>query len=282
MSTRDEPPGNEHHQGNRDARTARPILIEKFRFRACFGRAAGLVWRNWWLFLAICTLFYGFGNILNIYQYDTLSNWFEVEIDATGSLGLLVLWFLWGTLLGLPGYFFSVVADAIIAYIVVAQLRGQRCSPADVVSRLGTVFVPLLLFSVVDYLAVSVGYYFMQIPLLIFAIFFWLSVQSLSVENLGAFAAMKRSMFLTSGNRLRFGCVVLAIFVMWEIDDYAVELLATLSFYPMFGFSHTNFLDLFAGGIMGSYIAALLATAYHDLRSLKEDTPEQRAIETFE
>lgn len=258
------------------------FFVEQFRFWVCFRRAAGLVWRNWWLFLAICTVFYGGGNILYVYQYDTLSPRFGAEFASTGSPYLLVRWFLWETLLELPGYFLSVIADAIVACIVVAQLRGQQVSGFDVMQRLWEILIPLLLFCTIDNLVVSIAYYWWQIPLMVFAIFFWLSAQSMSVEKLGVVAAMKRSVFLTSGNRWRFACVVIAIFVMWEIDDYAVGFLSVQSFYSMFNFSHTNGLALISDGIMGSYIAALLATAYHDLRSVKEVVPERRAIKAFE
>ncbi len=263
--------------GGRDA-----AAVAQFRFWNCFGRAAASVWKNWGLFLIICVPLYGGDEILGAYRLDGTLSSLMSEFDASNSLVILSIWFLLQTLLYFPGFFLSIVADVIIVYIVVAQLRGFRFSAISVIGRLREIILPLFLFCMIEDLVVTTSYYFWQITLFVFAAFFWLSAQSICIEKLGAIAAMKRSMYLTSGYRWRFSCVVIAIFVLWELEEAAAGFLAAQPFYDLFQFAHINALALFSTGVMGSFIATLLATAYYDLRSVKELAPDRHAIEAFD
>lgn len=251
----------------------RPV-VEAFRFWACLGRAAVLAWHNKWTFVPIVTAAYSAGVIVNELLAagmlgEELPSWIETRIGA------YVFDYL--------SYGVTVFADAIVAYLVYCRLRRIPQTLATAAAHVKRIAIPVALFCILDDIAVDQLYDFYVLPLVAYGAFIWVTAQSIAVEELGPLAGLQRSLELTRGNRWRMAAIVLTIVVvLWEVDNVARLLAAAAGWYEFGETVPYVVSEIISNAIVGTYIATLLATAYNDLRTSKEEAFEQRALEAFD
>jgi hypothetical protein len=111
------------------------------------------------------------------------------------------------------------LTQAAIVYGTVQDLRGQRASFGDCLSR-GFAVLPRVLFAaILAGIGIGIGTMLLVIPGLILMVMWWVLVPSVVVEGVGVDKAFGRSGDLTRGHRWGiFGLLVLVWVVQWLVS----------------------------------------------------------------
>lgn len=191
----------------------------------------------------------------------------------------------WGELIArlLLGF----VATAAVIYAVLSGLRGERASlrdslrtiPARIPAVIGASIlqvIPLTVTVLITGLLAAIHFTAGFVGLLFVAYIYsmlWMMIPAVVVERAGPFAALKRSIALTRGSRLR---ILLVLLVVWAIRIGAGALIVRGT-----SGETTVIVDLLATLVLGALEATMNAVAYHDLRRAKEGVGVDELLSVF-
>jgi hypothetical protein len=145
-------------------------------------------------------------------------------------------------------------------------------------------FVPVLCASVVIMLVHLIGGFLLLIPGLVAVTILCVAVPSILAENIGVFAALKRSAVLTHGNRWAvFGCLVSWFIMIWIammlvmfISTLLVEFISAPLIIAFF-----SLLPLLVMLVLYSTFSACVASIYTNLRACKEGASAETIERVF-
>jgi hypothetical protein len=204
----------------------------------------------------------------------------------------------WGLFLT---YFAGLLTPAIGALVAGDVAVGRQPTIGGIWSRMARLVLPLLLTSVLVWLAVGVGFILVIIPGILFYVWFSLFAQAIAIEDRRYFRAMGRSRQLVRGSWWRVFGILLVISIVTGIAQQLVQSIVTAllgvvgvgSGPDLFntgggaqGFSHLTTVPV----VLGSTIATLLvapiaalapALLYFDLRLRKEGTDIAAAVDAL-
>jgi len=185
---------------------------------------------------------------------------------------------------------------ATVVYGTIQEMRHQSVSTGEALTRglrlalpvLGVVLVAsvavALAVGLVAFVVILVtssawfGILLAMVPGLTLFVMFWVAIPVAVVERPGVFASLKRSMFLTKGNRWRIlGLVVLLWLVAALISGVASTVFlgtGMLGIYPYIDHVLTAFFTV--------VIAVVSAVGYHDLRLLKDGVDVDSIASVFD
>lgn len=159
----------------------------------------------------------------------------------------------------------SAIAQAMVIYAAFQDLRGQKVSAVESVSRGFERFLSIFVVSLFVGLAVGVGFLLLVIPGLILWTMFAVALPVCVVEREGGSASLSRSSELTSGHRWPIFGIALVIAL--------VSVIGTALIGAAFG--RTNLVALqitlwIWQTLVTSFSSVYAAILYHDLRAVHE------------
>ena len=188
------------------------------------------------------------------------------------------------------------LVTATVVYGTIQEMRHNSVSTGDALTRGLQLALPVLGVVLVASVAVALavgsvafvailatgsgvfGILMAMIPGLTLFVMFWVAIPVAVVERPGVFASLKRSMFLTKGNRWRIlGLVVLLWLVAALISGVASTVFlgtGMLGIYPYIDHVLTAFFTV--------VIAVVSAVGYHDLRLLKDGVDVDSIASVFD
>jgi MFS family permease len=170
------------------------------------------------------------------------------------------------------------LADAAIIYGVVQELRGRGFTFAESLStgfgRLGPVFG----LSLVVGILAGLGALLFLVPGLIVMTMFYVAIPACVAERLGVGDSMKRSAFLTKGNRWRiFGIVLIVILATMIVGGLVGVLVALVG-----GVTLVDIALYPIQAIAGAFGAVVVGVLYYQLRVVKEGVDIETIAAVFD
>ncbi|WP_395014954.1 hypothetical protein [Dongia sp.] len=184
-------------------------------------------------------------------------------IQATGQLpsgfwGMIVI----GILIGMLTY---ALTQAALVYGTVQDLRGQRASFGDCLSRGFAVLPRVLIVALLASLGIWIGSMLLLVPGLILMVMWWIVNPVLVIEGAGVGQAFSRSRDLTRGHRWQiFGILVLVGLVYW-IASFLLGLVG-----GAIGMVGQQILSAVVMLFFSAFASVLTAVGYFYLRAEKE------------
>ena len=184
----------------------------------------------------------------------------------------------YATVIGaLIGWFLSILAQAIVVYGAVSDLRGHRVDLAESFKMSLRRFVPLFLATAVVGALAGLGMVALVVPGVILFIMFYVVPPVCLIEQRGVWASIGRSAELTKGHRWKiFGLVLLLALAGAVLGGVVGGALGVLK-NPAITFVGMTLVN----GAAAAFGAVLTAVAYHDLRVAKEGIDVEQVAAVF-
>lgn len=186
---------------------------------------------------------------------------------------------------------YSLIVAALV-YGTIQRLRGMRVGIGESLGRGFAVIGPVFGVAVLVTLSLGIGLFLVIAGFFVFLTMFWVAIPVAVVERPGVVASMKRSLYLTKGNRWRiFGLILLVGIAQTGIGLGVLFVLG--------GTMAIGGAALGPAGLVGSAIilvigtvllnaffsimyAVLIAITYFDLRDLKEGAGLEEIASVFD
>ena len=166
------------------------------------------------------------------------------------------------------------VVGVFITFLTYDTVLGRAVDINAYLSKLSTLFLPVLLVSLVLGTAVSLGLLAFLIPGFILMMIWYVTIPSVIIEEVG-FGGFGRSQKLTAGYRWPiFGMVVLVGVAMNVLSIGIVNALASLNWLGTPVLLIISFLGM-------TFSAILAATTYARLREIKEGVSVDKIADVF-
>lgn len=203
---------------------------------------------------------------------------------------------LYTTVTGLLPMALNLVIGAALAYGVFQQMRGQTVTLGDCV-RVGMKrFLPVLGTSLLVGLVILAGLIMLIVPAIIFACILYVAIPAAVVENTSPVDSMKRSAFLTKGNRWTVFVISLVLGLISGAVGLIISMVmpgpGTPTLTPgadltkvladTYGAMRTQtMISLIVGAILGCLQSVATVVVYYDLRSQKEQIDLDKVVAVF-
>ena len=159
---------------------------------------------------------------------------------------------------------FPSLVTATVVYGTVQDLRGRHASITASIARGLPRLFPVILVTIVMWIAIGLASLLLIIPGLFVATITWVAVPVAVVEKPGIFASLARSTELTRGNRWRvFALLIIATLLLSLISGLIGGVIGFI-----WGISPTSVLAIeYAGGAVGvAFTSVVVAVTYYQLR----------------
>jgi hypothetical protein len=170
------------------------------------------------------------------------------------------------------------LVTATLVYGTIQEMRHHSTSTGEALTRGLQLALPVLGVVIVASIAVGVGALLLVVPGIILFVMFWVAIPVAVVERPGVIASLKRSAFLTKGNRWRiFGLVV----VLWLIF-VLISMAISLAFAAAEAWRVYPYIDYVLTVFLTAVFAVVSAVGYHDLRLLKDGVDVETIAAVFD
>jgi hypothetical protein len=190
----------------------------------------------------------------------------SIDIEAIQATGQLPSGF-WGMIvIGILIYMLTyALTQAALVYGTVHDLRGQKASFGDCLSRGMAVLPRVVIVAVLASIGIWIGSLLLLIPGLILMVMWWIVNPVLVIEGAGIGEAFGRSRALTSGRRWQiFGILVLVGVAYW-IVSFVLGLVG-----GAMGLLVQQLLSAVVMLVFSAFASVLTAVGYYFLRAEKE------------
>jgi hypothetical protein len=248
-------------------------LAAKLDIGSVIGRSFSVARRNM-APLGVVTLIYV------IFQAVTFQLYMKPIMDAAGNLdsgsempgapdgAVLALYWLF-TLV------FNAFLIAIVTYGTVQDLRGRPASLGEWF-RVGlSAALPTVVLTLVWYVIIGTGTILFVIPGIILMLMLWVVFPVMVMERPGIVGSLRRSAFLTQGNRWRLLGLLLLLGVVMGL------LVGLVTFVVPFG-GEGSILSSVVSAVLGIFWLVVLGVTYYDLRMAKEGVDIGRVAAVFD
>ena len=158
----------------------------------------------------------------------------------------------------------SPIVGAALTHAVSAVYLSRSVTFGESLGRGLKLFLPLVGTSILMVLILIPAFIALVIPGVILTFAYMLYIQVMVVEGTAGWAALKRSMELTHGHRMRVFGVYLVALLIQMVASMALGLVTISSPYA------SAIAEGIVGGVMMAYMYAAFAVLYFDLRCRKE------------
>jgi hypothetical protein len=237
----------------------KPVFV--FRVGACLSRSWSVFVRNWFLYASICTLTYGPSDLIEYMAIDGVfgSMLKEFVQTTTGE-----------NLLEFPTYFLGVVGEALVATLVFSQLENTPVTFITAYRRLLNVLGTVFIYAIISFLVEQFSEPTHLLSSVIYFMFFALALPAICIEGTSPITALRRSFSLTAGNRFSLMFIfILLIASVIGVFVIAHQIGLEIGRQPI-GLIYFNPFNWVFGAVFGTAYSVLAATAYHDIRAVKE------------
>ncbi|MEO9470002.1 hypothetical protein [Parasphingorhabdus sp.] len=169
----------------------------------------------------------------------------------------------------------SIIAQATLIVATINDLGGKPVSMGECFSKAVNKFLPLLGLGIIVAIGVGLGFLLLIVPGVILILMWFVATPVMMAEDKGVFDSLSRSAELTSGSKGTLFILAIIFFVIAMI----IGVLLT-----MFGSMGTVVLGLFTmltNTITGALQGAGVASAYVELRAVKEGTDTETLADVF-
>jgi hypothetical protein len=169
------------------------------------------------------------------------------------------------------GVLITVIAGFLLqAAIVRASIEDLQGQPVQMVPNLVEalkLLLPMIGLAILSSIAIGIGLVLLIIPGIIIYLMLIVAVPTLVEERKGVIGSMQRSAELTKGSRLRILLLLIIFFVAYIVLSMVVGLfgLVAMSSPVLFGL-----IQAVLGTVVGLLAAAMIASLYVELRTVKE------------
>jgi hypothetical protein len=202
------------------------------------------------------------------------------ELSGTYALGTEAetapAWIL--PLIWLPSLAFSAFLFGVVTFGTVQDLRGRQAGLGEWLRHGLQALLPVALLSIVYYVVVAVGTILLIVPGIIFMLMLWVVFPVVVMERPGVLASLRRSAFLTKGNRWRLlGLTLLMVLSMGAVLGVLMFIMSSaMSVAPLsIGFSAVY-------AVFGIVWMISLSVTYYELRIAKEGVDIGRVAAVFD
>jgi hypothetical protein len=240
------------------------------------------------------------GEGLGVYARNFVS--FTLLALLVGLIDLLVtIFYLAPNQVGTLGHFKVVGFDAVVAIFVVLltysltqatiiygafqDLRGDRAGIARCLARGLTSIFPVIIGSIILWIAIGLASILLLIPGLIVMTMWWVYIPAIVVERKSIFESFGRSNELTSGSRWAiFGL----IFIVYTLSGLVQFVTRTISVFVITMSASSNILlvsfitDYVGSSLTAAFGAAIVAVGYYHLRAEKEGVDANQIASVFD
>jgi hypothetical protein len=184
-------------------------------------------------------------------------------IQATGQIPS-GFWGMWAVLMLVSILTYSLTQAAIV-YGTVQDLRGQRASFGDCLTRGFAALPRVIVVALLANIAIWIGAMLLFVPGVILALMWWVLIPVLVIEGTGIGESFGRSRALTSGHRWGIFGILLIVAVVLLVINWLVGMLG-----GALGFVAAQVLNLAVGFFFSAFFSVLAAVGYYHLRAEKE------------
>ena len=172
----------------------------------------------------------------------------------------------------------SSLISAALVYGTYQDLRGQRASIGDVISRGLSVIIPVLLAAVAYAILVGIGFMLLFIPGIILGLMLWVYIPAIIVERKGVGAAFSRSRELTKGRRWSIFGLLIVIGILVLVVSWIAGFVSAL----IFGSGGAFWAGQIAQIAIAMFSAVTVAVGYYYLRADKEGISLEEIAKVFD
>jgi hypothetical protein len=174
----------------------------------------------------------------------------------------------------------NALTQATIIYGTFQDLRGQKASIGDCITRGLSSIVPVIIGSILLGLGIGIGFMLIIVPGLILAVMWWVYVPAIVVESKGIIGAFGRSRELTRGRRWHVLGLILIVGIIVLIISFAIGKALQ---DPTGQVSTVGSIIQYAVlSVLTAFNAVLVAVGYYYLRSEKEGTDVNAIASIFD
>jgi hypothetical protein len=160
----------------------------------------------------------------------------------------------------------SSLMSAALIFGTFQDLRGQRASIGDSISRGFSALVPVIIAAIAFSILLTIGIALLVIPGLILLTMLWVYVPAIVIEKTGVGGAFSRSRELTKGRRW----TIFGLFIVVGIAFVVASWIVGAVFGLIFGVGGVFWLGQLVQLLAGMFSAVMAAVGYYYLRSDKE------------
>jgi hypothetical protein len=162
----------------------------------------------------------------------------------------------------------SFLVQAALVRASIMDLKSEPVELGPLLVRSLVLLVPLIVLSIVSFLAIGIGFALFLVPGIILSLMWIVAVPAMVEEGCGIFASLSRSAELTKGSRWWILLLVIMYFVVSAVVGSTSVVVAfatnSLTGPVLLGYS------VVVSTIVGMVSAAMLASLYIELRLVKE------------
>lgn len=227
------------------------------------GRGFGAIGRHGAVFLALALLLVGLPQF--IMQYLLIGR------IAAGDLSIVLSPIYW------VGMLVAMITAALLqAALVRASIQDLQGKPVLIGPNLAvalSLLLPMIGLTILTSIVVAIGFLLVIVPGIIFYLMLSVAVPVLVEERRGVIGSMRRSMELTKGSRWRIFLLMVVLVIGYFIIAAILGLLTLVA--P--GMILMAAIQGLTGAAAGLFFAAMVASLYVELRTVKEGA----AVETL-
>ncbi len=255
-----------------------PALDERFDIGRVVSRAFAVLGRKAALFIGLTLLISGLPNLLlSALVASQMAN------ADPNNLNPAQMGSFWLTLI--VGFITYYIASAALTHASVLEVNGQKPGFAAALKTGVRHLLPLLGMGVLAGIGLMVGFLLLLIPGIILGIMWSVAVPAMVAENLGIMASLSRSRDLTRGSRWRLFALlavgVLLLSVPTFVLAFATGLFADAAAGITPGITPASIVQMLAGSVVNALFIALIASAYIELRAIRDGTSSEALAGIF-
>lgn len=203
-------------------------------------------------------------------EYEALSS--EENLSAVGWAIGIILGFLF------VYYTLTLIATGAMCYGTFEDLRGQRAWFGQCLTRGLAVVFPVLVVATASFVGVLLGLVLLVVPGLMLYMAWWVAIPAAVVERPGIVASLRRSAFLTKGNRWR----IFGLFLVVLVIIYGVAAIPELIFASFSDLDVYNLASWVTTALTTAFSAVVGAVSYYHLRQIKEGVDIDEIARVFD
>jgi len=258
---------------------AEPGSVE-FSIGRVIGDSFGVLARNIVSFGILSLLIGLIGLVAGILFLDT-SQLEAAEGDPAQFEAALQQFNWWGfalaILLVIVVYFLT---QAAIIYGTFQDLRGQKASVGDCITRGLSSVVPVAVGSILLSLGIMIGTILLIVPGIILTLMWWVYVPAIVVEGKGIIGAFGRSRELTRGRRWHILGLMILLIVLMSVVGFIAQFVVMIIVSQ--GELAASIIEYVFNALVTAYTAVLAAVAYYYLRAEKEGVDVNEIASVFD
>ena len=241
------------------------VLADRFRIGNVLGRTMGVLSRHVVLFVLVAAVAQLPNLLLALFNPAIRPRPGGSQLITAGVVGWLVIMVI------IP------ITQTVLYHAAFQDMLGRPIRVGDSLALELRRFFPILGAVICMGVLIILGFMLLVVPGIILATALAITIPVCVVEQIGPFASIRRSAFLTKGNRWR----ILGIWLLVAVVTLVASGLALL-------FKHALGMDAGAilGFVMQSVVSAFTTLAavvmYHDLRVAKEGVDTNRIAAVFD